>query len=133
MPRKALNEGVGYNYSRDSDNDAFKKINDMTKELFPITESSAFSGVLDLSSVGGKLHDDHVQTGAITLSVGPNAVPGGWDLIAITANGSAINVPAGWVLYGGDTISTVSGNVNHIQVYYKNANRVYYSNRVVTP
>lgn len=72
---------------------------------------------------------DLVQTGAITFSEGPNAVVGGCDRIKITANGSAINVPGGWVNVGSAPISTTNGDVNRI-IVTKSASEIQYAVKV---
>lgn len=90
---------------------------------------SQFSGALNLGDPEGTLYLQHQQSGAITLSVA-NGSPGGWALVPIVADGNAINVPAAWILYGGDAISIVVDDVNHIQVFYKDADTIYYTNKV---
>lgn len=91
---------------------------------------SQFSGALNLGDAEGTLYHEHAQTGAITLAVA-NGSPGGWALVPIMANGDAINVPAAWIQWGGDAISIVATDVNHVSVFYKDADNVYYTNKVV--
>lgn len=89
-----------------------------------------FTGALDLSNVLGAFYDLCVQTGVLTLAAA-NGVAGGTAIIPIQANGSAINIPGTWIQYGGDAISTTVGQVNHLTVLYKDANTIYYTNKVV--
>lgn len=91
-----------------------------------------FSGAFPCNDTDGSILSDNFyeQTGALTLSVS-NGVPGGNALIPIKANGSAINVPGAWIKYGGDDISTVAGDVNHLMVLYKDADTIYYTNKVI--
>jgi hypothetical protein len=96
----------------------------------PVIDTSNFTGALNLGNHAGTLYKDHAQTGAITL-VGSGGSPGGWAFIKITANGDAINVPVAWIKYGGDDISIVAAAVNHVQVFYKDADTIYYTNKVV--
>jgi hypothetical protein len=99
-----------------------------------VTRLPNFSGAFFLGNPKGCLYDDHVQTGVLTFGVGGNSsTPGGWAMIVIAANGSAINIPGAWVKYGGDDISPVNGNSNHFQVFYKENGRIYYTNKVTTP
>jgi hypothetical protein len=95
--------------------------------------ATIFSGALNLGNTEGTLYNAHTQAGAITLAVGGTPTPGGWAFITIAADGSAINVPGAWVKYGGDDISVVAGTTNHLQVFYKDGDSVYYTNKVTTP
>ena len=80
-------------------------------------ERGIFSGEFALSNaVRGGEYTPLTQTGALTLSAGVNAVNGGIDTVKITANGSAITVPGGWINIGSDSISVVNGAVNRIMV-----------------
>ena len=102
-----------------------KKI-DLTRKIWILTVSSGsnsaiqrgvFSGAFSLNNAtrGGE-YVPLTQTGALTLSAGVNAVNGGIDTVKITANGSAITVPGGWINIGSDSISVVNGAVNRIMV-----------------
>ena len=80
-------------------------------------DRGTFSGEFALSNaVRGGEYTPLTQTGALTLSAGVNAVNGGIDTVKITANGSAITVPGGWINIGSDSISVVNGAVNRIMV-----------------
>lgn len=98
----------------------------------PAIISKPFDGRFDLSNPRGTMYGKMTQTKNLGF-VAIGGVPGGWALVTIVANGDAINVPATWLLYGGDAISIVAGNTNHIQVFYKDADTIYYTNKVVTP
>lgn len=91
---------------------------------------STGSLILDLSNPNGTLYDVVTQASTIAISVG-GATPGGWALVPIVANGSPITIPGNWIHYGGDILSTTLNNVNHLQVFYKDANAVYYTNKIV--
>jgi hypothetical protein len=97
------------------------------------TIMTIFSGALNLGNIQGTLYHPHTQTGALTLAVATSPKPGGWAAVPIVANGGAINVPAAWIKYGGDDISIVAGQTNHLQVFYLNDDTVYYTNKVVAP
>ena len=64
-----------------------------------------FAGPLFLGNPLGSIYRDHQQTGDITFASGPDATPLGSATIKIIANGDDINVPAAWLLVGGDEIS----------------------------
>lgn len=90
-----------------------------------------FVGIVSLINPMGTYYSRYTQTGVLTLSAGA-CVPGGMAAITIEANGDAINVPEGWILYGGDAISTNDGEENHLSFLYKDADTIYYTNKVVT-
>lgn len=94
----------------------------------PSIIKKAFDGTLDLSNPNGTIYVSTVQVRGLAIS---KAVPGGWALVSVAADGSSINVPSEWIHYGGDEISIVNGDVNHIQVFYKDSDTVFYTNKVV--
>lgn len=98
----------------------------------PSAAQSAFKGVLDLSKGAGTLYGNYSQTGALVISIG-EVIEGGWALVPIISNGNAITIPPTWIFWGGDPISLISNDRNHLQVFYKDANTIYWSNKVVTP
>ncbi len=94
-----------------------------------IVERGVFSGAFALTSGIGGEYTPLTQTGALTFSVGGSAVNGGIDSVKITANGSAITVPGGWINIGSDTISIVNGAINRIMVR-QYQNEIWYSVKV---
>lgn len=95
-----------------------------------VTIIEQFSGPLDLSNPLGAMYLEHTQTGVLTLSES-NGQAGGCALIPIVASGDAINLPVAWIKYGGDDISVVAGETNHLTVVYKDEDTIYWSNKVV--
>lgn len=91
-----------------------------------------FSGALALDNPDGTLYREHTQTGSLTLAAGRSARPGGWALVTIVANGSAINIPSDWIKYGGDDVSIVAGQINHFQLFWS-GEYYYYTNKVTVP
>jgi hypothetical protein len=84
---------------------------------------------LSLDNYAGTLYDKITQDQAILVSI-MNPTPAGWALISIVANGSAITIPSSWKKWGGEDISTTSGQTNHLSVFYKDADNIYYTNMV---
>jgi len=84
---------------------------------------------MNLRNPLGTIYTRHNQTGVLNI-IDTNGTPGGYAIVDIVANGSAINVPAGWIKYGGDDISFVNGAINHFQVFYKSADVIYCTNKV---
>jgi len=93
---------------------------------------SSFSGALSLNNPLGTVYRQHTQTGALTLAAANNAVPNGWAVVAIVANGGAINIPSDWVKYGGDDIDTTAGVTNHFMLTWS-GDFYYWTNKVTTP
>jgi hypothetical protein len=102
-------------------------MNDLRPEV-----EQRFIGILSLINPLGTLYTDYTQTGVLTITAGATN-PGGYATIKIIANGDAINLPATWIKYAGDDISIDAADENHLQVYYKDADTIYYTNKVVTP
>lgn len=90
-----------------------------------------FAGALNLGNPAGTFYKTHNQTGALTLGVAGAPTRGGWAQIVIIANTSAINVPAAWIKFGGDDISTTNAAANHLCVMFRDDDTIYYTNKVV--
>lgn len=88
-----------------------------------------FTGALSLANEDGTLYNQHIQTGELDIEAS-NPTPGGWALVPIVASGDPINIPDDWIHYGGDDISIVEGDVNHLQVYFKDSDTIYWTNKV---
>lgn len=97
-------------------------------QLLP-TKVHAFKGKLDLSR-SMTIYEKWIQEGPVVFDIEKASI-GGSALLVIIANGSAINIPSNWIFYGGDDISVVNGDENHISVFYKDEDTIYYSNKVI--
>jgi len=87
---------------------------------------------LSLDNYAGTLYDKITQDQAILVSI-MNPTPAGWALITIIANGSAITLPSDWIKSGGDDVSIVDGTTNHLSVFYKDSDTIFYTNTTVAP
>lgn len=99
--------------------------------LYDIDRMEKFSGAFNLGNPMGTIYDKHIQTAVLTLSVAGLAVPGGTAQIIIESSGDAINVPGSWIKFGGDDISIVAGEENHLAIWYRDADTIYYTNKVL--
>jgi len=88
--------------------------------------------MLEMGNITGELYDNYNQKSVITLAIS-NPIPGGWSLISIVANGSAITIPSTWIKSGGDDVSIVDGTTNHLSVFYKDSDTIFYTNTTVAP
>lgn len=84
--------------------------------------------VINLTDITGTIFEPVIQTGPITLATS-DTVPGAWCNLAITANGSAITIPASWLKNGGDDISIVNADVNYLHVICLASGVVLYTNK----
>jgi hypothetical protein len=96
-----------------------------------VVRNVGFSGVFNLDTPFGTFWNDYVQTGVLNLSVSGRARVGCTDRVKITANGSAINVPAEFTNVGTDAISTVNGTTNTIYVVKTGDNSYDYVVKVI--
>lgn len=100
------------------------------KPLTFYKEDEAFAGQFDL--LDERDWPDLVQTGVLNLSANPDANVGGCDYLKLTANGSAINVPAEWKNIGSESISATAGHINRI-IVRKTPSEIVYSVKVEIP
>lgn len=105
-------------------------LNSLLEELFNSQPKNQVitSGQIDLSNIGGIIYDTFTQTGALVLSAAPIVV-GGKAIITIKSNGAAITLPGTWIRDGGDNISIVNNDINHITLIAKDRNVVLYRNK----
>ncbi len=89
-----------------------------------------FSGAFGFKNTKGTIVQGEFSFNG-TLSVGPSPVPGAWEFVTMVGNGSAINLPASFIKYGGDDISTTLGAKNHFQAFYAEDNKIFWTNKVV--
>jgi len=80
-----------------------------------------FAGELALNNPIGTIWPDYVQAGALAISVGNDAQPGGCDSLRITADGNTITLDAAltWVNIGSDSIGTTAADVNELIFFAK--------------
>src|ERR1041385_8721352 len=82
--------------------------------MYPDAIVDSFLGVFELDTVTGRQWNDFVQSGVLNLSAGNEAVRGGEEYVKITADGTGINIPVGWVNLGSDAIDPSAGKINRI-------------------
>lgn len=101
----------------------------ISNAIAPATAVTFNGSTVALDKVSGTAYSPYTQVGILSITVAGGSTVLGFATIAITANGSAITVPAGWRNVGSDAISTVNGNVNRFIITQMNT-EVWYTVKV---
>lgn len=82
---------------------------------------STFTNELALNNPIGTIWPNVNQSGALEITVGNDAMPGGCDSVRIVADGNAITLDADftWVNIGSDSIGTTAADVNELIFFAK--------------